>query len=197
LPLADCFVESDGYVSIEAEHFNRAVDAPPIRWRRIPDFGRTLSGVTPFPVTVASHEPGDDSPRLEYRVYLSSTGDVKVHAYVSPTLNYHNTEGLRYAVSFDDQPPQIVNIHAGESLQVWERWVANNINETVSEHLLDEAGPHVLKFWMVDPGVVLQRIVVATGDVRPSYLGPPESIFQPIHAAASPPIESSISANTK
>jgi hypothetical protein len=111
---------------------------------------------------------------------------VKVHAQVSPTLNFHNTGGLRYAVSFDDQPPQIVNIHKGESLQVWERWVANNINETLTEHSLDEHGAHVLKFWMVDPGIVLQKIVVAAGDVRPSYLGPPESTFQPAATAASP-----------
>jgi hypothetical protein len=37
------FVEADGYVSIEAEHFTRAVAPPGRSWLRIPGHGRTLS----------------------------------------------------------------------------------------------------------------------------------------------------------
>jgi hypothetical protein len=172
---APSFIESNGYVSMEAEHFTRVLDAPPIEWKKIPGLGRTLSGMTVNLVTAPAQIPGDDSPRLEYRVHLRSAGDVDVRALVSPTLNFQNTAGLRYALSFDDEQPQVVNIHKGENLQRWEKWVGDNINETVTSHTIAEPGEHVVKFWMVDPGIVLQKLVVDTGGLKRSYLGPPES----------------------
>ena len=135
--------------------------------------------MTTAPVTAPPQTPGNDSPRLEYCMYLFTKGDVQVHAYFSPTLNFHNDQGLRYAVSFDNEPPQIVTINTDNSNQTWERWVANNINIQVSKHRIETSGEHVLKFWAVDPGIVLQKIVVETGRVKPSYLGPPESFYLP------------------
>jgi hypothetical protein len=37
----------------------------------------------------------------------------------------------------------------------------------------------VVKFWMVDPGVVLQKLVIEARDIGATYLGPPESFYRP------------------
>jgi hypothetical protein len=173
------FVEGGNYVSIEAEHYQRAVAAPPFAWQRIPDFGRTLSGMTLTPVTAQSQSPGGDAPHLEYPVFMFDSGAVEVRVYLSPTLNFSaNANGLRYAVSFDDEPPQIVNALADTSNAAWERSVADNIRMSISRHRLARPGQHVVKLWMVDPGVVVQKLVIDAGGARPSYLGPPESYFR-------------------
>ena len=57
----------------------------------------------------------------------------------------------------------------------WEKSVSDNFRVGKSHHTLTHPGYHTLKIWMVDPGVVLQKIVVNAGGVKPSYLGPPES----------------------
>lgn len=58
----------------------------------------------------------------------------------------------------------------------WARNTSDNVNVTSTVHRIGTAGVHVLKFWMVDPTVVLQNLVVDTGGLRPSYLGPLESL---------------------
>ncbi len=169
------FIESNGYVSMEAEHFSGETAANPVSWLIIPDLGRTLSGVTPLPATGETQIPGGESPHLEYNMYLFNDGEVDVKIYMSPTLNFHNSQGLRYAVSFDGEQPQVINIHKDRTFQDWEESVRNNITMGESKHTISGPGQHVLKFWMVDPGIVLQKIVVETSGAAPSYLGPPES----------------------
>jgi len=136
--LENRFVESNGYISIEAEHYSRAVNTHPITWQKIPDMGRTLSAITPFPVTAPVQPAHGDSPCLEYWTYFFSKGEVTVKVYLSPTLNYHNNQGLRYAVSFDNEPPQLVNMHADRTFQDWEQSVSNNITTGISRHVIPE-----------------------------------------------------------
>jgi hypothetical protein len=150
-------------------------------WKRIPDIGRTGSGMEPFPVTAPTQTPSAGSPRLDYRMNLFTTGPVKVWAYLSPRNNVLPTDGLKYAVSIDDAAPQVVNITKATGAddtsmnRQWERNTSDNVNRTVTTHTITRRGPHTLRIWMVDPTVVVQKLVVDTGGVKPSYLGPPES----------------------
>jgi len=169
------FVETNGYVSIEAEHYSEAVASAGRHWQTIPGHGRTLSGVTAFPVDRKASLQGDDVMRLEYPVHLFSAGEVKVQVQLAPTQNFLAGSGLRYAVSFGDEPPQIVNLHEDTSLQAWERSVADGATILTTTHTIAAPGPAVLKIWALDPGVVFQKIVIDTGGLKPSYLGPPES----------------------
>jgi hypothetical protein len=166
------------YVSLDAEQYTKAVNAGPITWQRLPDLGRTAGAVTTFPVTAApTATPGGNSPHLEYRITLTQAGPVTVSAYLAPTLDFTNTTGLRYAVSIDDEAPQLVNLHTGlapeNGNRPWQQAVAESIILKTSQHNVAAAGAHVLKFWRVDPGVVLEKLVVSTGPLPATYLGPP------------------------
>ena len=173
------FVESNGTVAIEAERFDRNVSAGGITWTLISDIGRTGSGLVPFPVTARRQDPSAGSAHLEYEVELFSAGTVTVWAYLSPRLPVQGGDGLKYGVSLDDDPPQIVNTTTPLSslppTRGWERNTSDNVNLTSTTHTVTRTGHHVLKFWMVDPGVVVQKLVIDTGGLQPSYLGPPES----------------------
>lgn len=173
------FVEADGYVSIEAEH-SAKVDAGTVRWEKIEDYGLTGSSMTIFPMTSESVRPPEGSPRLEYRVYLFRSGPVEVISTIAPTLNFVPGRGLRFAVSFDDEAPQVVTavpegFNADNGNRNWEASVRDNCRRIKSTHSIGAPGYHTLKVWMVDPAIVLQKLVIDTGGLKPSYLGPPES----------------------
>jgi hypothetical protein len=172
------FVEADGYVSIEAEHYTRKTQAPgTAAWEKIPDYGRTLSAMTVLPVTAKSVLPPEDSPCLEYQMYLFEPNKVEVESILAPTLNFVPGRGLRYAISFDDQPLQVVDALAHNSDADWATSVKDSVRNVTSEHVLTGTGYHTLKFCMIDPGIVLEKLVVNVKGVKPSYLGPAESYY--------------------
>jgi len=173
------FYEREGYVSIETDHFTNAVNSNGIKWKVIPDLGKTGNGITTFPVTAPIQKITSTSAHLEYEVYTYSKDSIKINAYFSPTLNYYNTdEGLQYAISIDNETPQLISINKEDrntGAGIWNKWVGENIIIKTSRHKISQPGKHIVKYWMVNPGVVLQKLVLDFGGLEPSYLGPPET----------------------
>jgi hypothetical protein len=114
-------------------------------------------------------------------MWLTNTGAVEVSMVLSPCLNFAPDRGVRMAVSFDDEGPQFITVVpkgyiAGDGNRDWEEAVKDSVRQVKSKHTITLPGSHAFKIWMIDPAVVVQKIVVDCGGVKPSYLGPPESL---------------------
>jgi hypothetical protein len=175
------FVEADGYVSMEAEHYTSISNTTNRKWEKIEDYGRTLSGMRATTFTDApSAIPGENAPCLEYKMYLLSSGEADVDIILSPTLNFLPGRDLKIGFSFDDEDPRIVvvvpkDFSAMNGNKDWEQTVMDNARIINLKQILKTPGSHALKIWMIDPGIVIEKIVVDMGGIRASYLGPPES----------------------
>jgi len=174
--VSNVFVEKEGYVSIEAEHFSKLNNSDKVHWEVIPDFGKTKSGITTFP---QNRYPGQqDNIFVEYEIDFVSTGEFNVELLLAPTLNFNSNKGLRYEISFDGEKPQIVNFN-GHYRGELGRWQAEHLIHSKTKHTISKAGKHVLRYRVLDSGIVLQKILIDTGGLKPSYLGPPESEMTP------------------
>jgi hypothetical protein len=71
------------------------------------------------------------------------------------------------------------NVTEGDGQAVWEKAVSDNIIVKTAMFNVSAAGAHTLKYWLVNPGVVLQKLVVETSGAKATYLGPPESHRRP------------------
>jgi hypothetical protein len=176
-----------GPTSIAANGALRNTPASGARWEEIPGYGRDGAGMAVFPVTAPSVLPPKNSPHLEYPVFLASGGQVYVDIVTGPTLNVQPGRGVCVAISFDDQVPQVIDAFEGQAypdpskredmtappIRDWNKWVTDNARTLKSAHIVPSAGVHTLKLWMVDPGVVLERLVIYNDELPKSYLGPP------------------------
>jgi hypothetical protein len=173
------FVESGGAVSIEAEHFTSKTDRAGAAWQVITGLGRTGDSAAVFPEDAPSVEPpraAREAPALGYDLYLFNAGEFELTFYLVPTHPVRDARGLRFAYGFDGAEPREVAADAGVEVTSKE-WAQNVLNATtkVGTTVKLGAGAHVLRIYMTDPGVVLDKIVLNTGGLRPSYLGPPET----------------------
>ena len=169
------FLPKGSCLALEADQYAKAV--PASAWQVLPGYGRTRSGVTAIPVNAPSASLTASSPYLAYEFSLQDSGTVEFSFLLSPTLDFLNKGGLLYGVSVDDQAPQTINMQAqegvGEGARGWERSVANSIRQQKLKFNFSSGGKHTLKFWRIDPGVVLQKILMDSGGLAQSYLGVP------------------------
>jgi hypothetical protein len=179
-PPAVDFIEENGSIVMEAEHFTSAAPGTDASWIKIPGMGQGDGTMIVSPTTVPSRTSVggilSQSPRLEYTFHLRNAGTRSIQLSFLPALALNNERGRRYAVAIDDEDPQIVALSSESgSGTIWSRSVLRASIHGSSSHDIPDSGVHTLKVWMVDPGLVLDRIVIETGSLPHTYHGPRET----------------------
>ncbi|WP_339881448.1 glycosyl hydrolase 115 family protein [Polaribacter vadi] len=181
------FIEKNGYISMEAHHFSSKTEPESFQWEVVENLGKSGSSVISLPIKKGRVVLNEDSPKLSYNVHFQNKGKVKVHAYFSPTINYSTREGMYYGLSFDNEMPTQVNYdidplifnYNGKVPSNWQNNVSDNIKVITAEFEINKTGNHILNYYRVDEGLVLQKIVIETQEkkIPKTYLGPPESKY--------------------
>jgi hypothetical protein len=131
-------------------------------WTMVPGLGRSGRAVTVLPATAPTHSLADapsSAPRLDYVVELPHRGVFTLDWEFVPTHPLRG-DGLRLAFAVDDGPTQLVELRIGDGDGAWAQGVLDGMRRVTTPWTLASPGPHVLHVYGLEPGVVLDAIVV-------------------------------------
>lgn len=173
------YLEADGYIAIEAANFTTSKAVKGFAWQEIPLHGRTHSSISVYPIGDQVFSNPAKAPYVEYPITFFSSGEVDVQVLLAPSLPFVPGRGLRYAVAIGNEKPQIVDFLQGykDGDAAWEESVKDGVRVGSSRHKIKHPGPTTLRLYAVDPGVTPQKLLINTGGLKPSYLGPEQSPF--------------------
>ena len=175
------FTPSNGYVSMEAEHFFASKADGDTQWSVYPYYGRTRSAVALTPYT---QPVGNASLTYRFALPKDAPKTVKVHVIVKSTLDFLNVGGHECAISMDNGNSETINFNKNlvdrQPYMYSEFYptIARRIVEKVVELPVGNDGVHELKLQPRHPGIVFEKIVVDFGGYRPSYLFMTESDYK-------------------
>lgn len=173
------FVEDKGYVSINAVNYLNKKDGTAAKWETFEGIGYAGKVSVALPRTADSEVDLKtikvNSPVMEYDFYTFNFGDAKINVQIVPTHAFYEGKGVRCAVAIDDAEPVILDFQTFGRSDEWMQNVLKNAAVKSAKQIVNKAGKHTLKVWMVDPGVMIDQILIDLGGWRDSYAFPPET----------------------
>jgi hypothetical protein len=172
---SQAFVESQGTVAMEAEHFNAKTAMPDHRWNvRYRDAAShdLLMSAEPNTGSVMESNNVANSPRLDFRVKFSTKGTYYV--WVRGTRETDNDDSCH--VGLDDVAPTTADKIAGFVKGTSISWSKKRTDNTVAKLIVSQTGVHTIHLWMREDGFNVDKMVLTTKSTyTPSAEGPSES----------------------
>lgn len=123
---------------------------------RIEGLGYT-DGVLVQPFDTPSYQQVENAPYVDYELDIQD-GDETIEVRTLPTLHVYDGRDARYAIQLGNAKPEVFSIHENDFTAEW-RW--NVLRGYASRSIpVTETGTQRLRIYLLDPGIVLQEILV-------------------------------------
>ncbi|WP_207495836.1 glycosyl hydrolase 115 family protein [Aridibaculum aurantiacum] len=177
------FIENNGIVVIPATGFTRKSDQHSSQWQTINGLGYTGNVLQASPlsvnkkVTTNTDSIKQSNALVEYDFHTFNAATPVVSVFALPSHPINNNYRVRYAVTVDDGPLQLIDIKTAGRSEEWKQNVLRNRAERKIQLPFLPAGKHTLKIYAVDPGVMLDEIRIDIGGLKKAYSTLPPTTF--------------------
>lgn len=171
------YIEANGYVSIEAEHYSEAIEGKDgSSFGVIKSAGMVSDAMKALPDTAKATTDWDDTAKLVYKVYFDNAGTYSLSLRRRPVLNEGKENGIdrtmNIAVGTGDTEPAILK---GNRSGSWNTTL--NMCEILKCNITVNKGWNDIVVYRSDASFVWDNMLIETvkGAYPTSVLWPPES----------------------
>ncbi|MDT3401923.1 glycosyl hydrolase 115 family protein [Mucilaginibacter terrae] len=169
-------VESAGFININAADYTSLKNNGKFKWATVEQLGSAGRSLEAFPLTADAGINLSDTASIRkqqasvsYNFMLLNDARADVSIYTLPTAPLNKAFEMRYAVSIDGGPLDVLNFKTVGRSEEWKQNVlSNSAIRTIKAKDL-KAGKHTLTIYQVDPGVILDRIFINLNNVPLPY----------------------------
>lgn len=170
------FIENNGYISLQAAHYSRLQNQSVSQWETLPGPGYSGESLLAVNDAAVGTEAFTDSTFIktsnayvEYDFYTFTSAIARLTVFSLPTHPLNNHYNMRYAVSVDNGPLKIINFKTTGRSEEWKQNVLRNRAERKLDLSYLESGAHRLRIYAIDPGVILDGMLIDLGGLRTGY----------------------------
>lgn len=174
----DTFFEQKGSVSMLAKHYAKKTSVDGFEWKVLKQTGRTESCVKVLPIG-KTFEPGM-GPSLTYQFVVKEAGQYQLEVLAAASNAADKGGRMLYGICMNQEDVKVIpslpeDYMAGKpACKDWCEGVLSQIHRNVLTVSVKE-GFNTLTISAIDPGFVLEKLILTKNGRPDSYLGPEES----------------------
>lgn len=156
-------VENNGYISIHAAHYHRKKNAAG-GWNLLQGLGHTgnsiISSAFNYNGEVNEQVIKDRASFVGYEFHTFSESAFIVNLYILPTHPLNDKYSVRCGISVDNGPVKIVDFRTFGRSEEWKQNVLRNYAIRSVDAGVLNAGTHSIRIYSIDPGVIVDRLII-------------------------------------